>query len=193
MHHIYHTKALILGSREFGEAGKYYFLLTRELGLVYARAQGVRKLSSKLRYVLQDFSYVNVDLVRGREFWQVTSASKTNELETLVQEKVKFKIFINIARLSRRLLSGEEGNEKLFDDLVNSLKVLEVAKTKEEIQNIEILAVLRILNNLGYIGEAEKLSEVIHSPLSDELLGELKVKRKLAIGHINKALRETQL
>ncbi len=76
MHHIYHTEGIILGSKNYGETGKYYSIFTRDLGMVYASAQGVRKISSKFRYVLQDFSYVKVDLVRGRDFWRVTSASE---------------------------------------------------------------------------------------------------------------------
>ena len=56
MHHIYHTEGIILGSRNFGEAGKYYYIFTRDLGMITAGAQGVRKMSSKLRFVLQDFA-----------------------------------------------------------------------------------------------------------------------------------------
>jgi len=55
MHHIHHTEGIILESRNFGEGGKYYSIFTRDLGMVYASAQGVRKMSSKLRFILQDF------------------------------------------------------------------------------------------------------------------------------------------
>ncbi len=57
MHHIYHTEGIILGSKNYGEAGKYYSIFTRDLGMIYASAQGVRKMSSKLRFILQDFAY----------------------------------------------------------------------------------------------------------------------------------------
>ena len=77
MYHIHHTEGIILSSKNYGEAGKYYSLLTRDLGLINASAQGVRKISSKLRFVLQDFSYIKVDLVHGKDFWRLTSASKT--------------------------------------------------------------------------------------------------------------------
>ena len=80
MHHIYHTEGIILGSRNIGEAGKYYYIFTRDLGMIYASASGVRKMSSKLRYVLQDFAYLKIDLVQGKDFWRVTNPSKTNIL-----------------------------------------------------------------------------------------------------------------
>ncbi len=78
MHHIYHTEGIILSSSNFGEAGKYYNIFTRDLGMVHASAQGVRKMSSKLRYVLQDFSYIKLDLVVGKNIFRITTASKTN-------------------------------------------------------------------------------------------------------------------
>ena len=75
MHHIHHTEAFVLGSSPKGEDSKLLRLYTRELGLVYAHAQAVRKLSSKLRFTLQDFSRASVDLVRGKEIWRVTTAT----------------------------------------------------------------------------------------------------------------------
>ena len=89
MHHIHHTEGIILGSKNYGEAGKYFFIFTRELGMIYASAQGVRKITSKLRFILQDYAYVKIDLVAGRDFWRVTSASKTNKLEKLTKNRCK--------------------------------------------------------------------------------------------------------
>ena len=130
MHHIYHTEGIILGSKNYGEAGKCYYIFTRDLGMIYASAQGVRKMSSKLRFILQDFAYVKIDLVQGKDFWRVTSASKTNELEGLQRDPGTFGVFSNIANLLKRLLAGVEKNEILFADLINGLFILE--KTKAE-------------------------------------------------------------
>ena len=100
MHHIYHTEGIILGSRNYGEAGKYYSIFTRDLGMVYASAQGVRRMSSKLRFVLQDFAYLKIDLVQGKDFWRVTNASKTNLLEQLSKNSGTFEVFSNIDKSS---------------------------------------------------------------------------------------------
>ncbi len=123
MHHIYHTEGIILSSRNFGEAGKHYSIFTRDLGMITATAQGVRKMSSKLRFVLQDFSYLKIDLVAGKNIFRVTSASKTNKLENLTKNKETFEVFANIARLLKRLLAGVEPNEALFADLINGLSI----------------------------------------------------------------------
>ena len=70
MHHIYHTEGIILDSRSFGEAGKHYSIFTRDLGMITASAQGVRKMSSKLRFILQDFAYLKIDLVAGKNIFE---------------------------------------------------------------------------------------------------------------------------
>ncbi len=193
MHHIYHTEGIILGSKNYGEAGKYYFIFTRDLGMIYASAQGVRKISSKLRFILQDASYVKVDLVRGKDFWRITSASKTNKLENLSRNLISFEIFTNISRLLKRLLTGEYPNPALFLDLLNGFHFLEKSKEREEAQNIEVVIVLRILNNLGYIGGNEMLKNITKSPYEDDLIFEAGKSRTKILSEINKALHETHL
>ena len=193
MHHIYHTEGIILGSKNFGETGRYYSIFTRDLGMVHASAQGVRKMSSKLRYILQDFAYIKIDLVQGKDFWRVTSAGKTNTLENLSRNIETFKIVFNIASLLKRLLAGVEKNETLFVDLVNGLSVLENTQKKEDLQNIEVILVLRILHNLGYIGGGEVLQNLIKSPFEENLIFEVSKSRARVLYQINKALRETHL
>lgn len=193
MHHIYHTEGIILGSQSSGEAGKYYYIFTRDLGMIYASAQGIRKISSKLRFVLQDFSYVKIDFVRGRDFWRITSASKTNELESLSKRPETLEILVKISQLLKRLLAGEDANPELFADLLKGLYILEKTEIVEELRNIEMVIVLRVLDNLGYIGGNEDLKNLVKSPFEDELLFEISKNRTYILSEINKALHETHL
>lgn len=193
MHHIYHTEGIILGSRSFGEAGKYYSIFTRDLGMVFASAQGVRKISSKLRFVLQDFAYIKVDLVKGKDIWRLTSASKTNELENLSRNPEVFRVLVNISRLLKRLLAGEEPNGELFADLLTGFAVLEKSENMEEIRSIEAIIVLRMLNNLGYIGGGEAFVGLTKSPFEKDLIFEAGKARVKILQEINKALKETHL
>ncbi|MEK7569294.1 MAG: DNA repair protein RecO [Patescibacteria group bacterium] len=183
MHHIYHTEGIILGSRNFGEDGKYFYVFTRELGMVTARASGVRKISSKLRYILQDYSYVKIDLVQGRDFWRIGSAAPTGKLEDLSRNLEVFKIVSNIARLLRRLLPGEGSNEPLFLEILDGFSALEQVGSGGEMQNSEIIIVLKVLHHLGYIGES-KINELVSGVT--ERRGEI-----LAL--INQTLKETHL
>jgi len=193
MHHIYHTEGIILSSRDHGEAGKYYSIFTRDLGMITASAQGVRKMSSKLRYVLQDFSYLKIDLVAGKNIFRLTNASKTNILENICKNSNAFEVFANIARLLKRLLAGVEPNETLFLDLIHGFSILEKSQTRDDLRNIEAVIVLRILNNLGYIGENDILKNFIKSPFEADLMFEVSKSRTHILQQINKALKETHL
>ena len=201
MHHIYHTEGIILDSRNFGEAGRRYSIFTRDLGMISATAQGVRKMSSKLRFVLQNFAYLKIDLVAGRNIFRITNASKTNKLEQITKQPEKFRILANIARLLKRLLAGVEPNEALFTDFVRGLSVLEKISVQDgpasrqggDWRNIEIIIVLRILDNLGYIGGEDFLQNLIKSPFEENLILEISKSRAQALRQINKALQETHL
>lgn len=181
-----------MGSKNYGEAGKCFYIFTRDLGMIYASASGIRKMSSKLRFVLQDFAYVRIDLVQGKDFWRVTSASKTNTLEGILKNPGAYGVFSNIANLLKRLLAGVEKNEVLFTDLISGLSILEKSE-ENDLRNIEAIIVLRILNNLGYIGGDEMLQNLIKSPFEEDLVFEASKSRSQILQQINKALKETHL
>ncbi len=193
MHHIYHTEGIILDSRNMGEAEKYYSVLTRDLGMITARAQGVRKMHSKLRFVLQDFAYIKLDLVAGQNIFRITSAAKTNLLEKISKNPKTLSILANISRLLKRLLAGVEPNEALFGELLNGLDILEKTETEEDLGNIEAVIVLRIVHNLGYIGGDEMLDKFIKSPFEKDMVFEAAKNRGKILSEINKALKETHL
>ncbi|MCR4311012.1 MAG: recombination protein O N-terminal domain-containing protein [Candidatus Taylorbacteria bacterium] len=195
-HHLYHTSGFILGSSASGEANRVFRIFTREVGLVYATAQGVRYLKSKLRYGLQDYSFVDVSLVRGREVWRVTGASKReNILDSLRGNPELCGVFGRVFALLDRLLSGEEKNELLWQYLEGAMQF---ATTKEHsstaVRHFEYILVLRILSSLGYLGQSPETVSFVESPYwSDELLLDVAERVPHILGEINKSLRESQL
>src|SRR3989344_4801484 len=107
-HHIYTTEGLVLGSMPLGEANKYISIFTRDLGLIRASAQGVRSVSSKLRYGLQDFSQSTISLVRGKNVWRVTNALPYKNLfASFKNDESKFLLCTNVLSLVKKLVAGE--------------------------------------------------------------------------------------
>jgi len=150
-------------------------------------------MSSKLRFILQDFSCIKMDFVRGKDFWRITSASKTNRIENIKKKREKLIIIANISNLLKRLLVGEEPNSDLFDDLLNGLSFLEKSQSNDDLSNIEVIIVLRILDNLGYLGNNNSLNALAKSPFEENLVFEASQKRAKILSEINKALGESQL
>jgi len=194
MHQIHHTEGFVVGGVPLGEADRYLTLFTREFGMIRAQAKGIRKLSSKLRYSLQDFSFAEIDLVQGKEIWRVTNAQKVKLLEKTFLNLEIFKVVTSIFNLLKRLCQGEEKNELLFDDLVQGFSLLtELPLGEKKLRNVEFVLVLRILYRLGYLGDSRELSTFIESPFSHFLLDKAQGLRRVIVSEINKSLKETQL
>ena len=194
MHHIYHTNGFILSSTNKGEANKMLTIYTREMGLVRAMVQGIRLHKSKLRFALQDLSHSNIDLVRGKDIWRVTSAKNINTFPYARSSKASLLIIARVSKLLERLCDGEESNEKIFDDLVQSLYLLDNTNVESSSREaLELHLVLRIMDTLGYIGESDMLREYLDGSIDFDRTEILLREKRSIISHINKALNESQL
>ncbi|MFA6554595.1 MAG: recombination protein O N-terminal domain-containing protein [Candidatus Paceibacterota bacterium] len=206
MYNIYTTPGFVVGSKPHGEAGKIIFIFTRDFGMVTATAQGIRLEKSKLRYNLQDYSFGTFSLVRGKEFWRLTSGAEqvissiekggpieSGPSNSSGQGK---QLTARIALLLRRFLHGEENHPELFDCIRNGIQFLEKVSniTEEQLKTLESVIVFRMLELLGYIGKDSVLQGKLQSnSFSIELLDELASKRVVINQHINKALKESHL
>lgn len=192
-HHIYHTQGFILSSRNVGEANKMITIFTRELGLVRAMVQGVRLNKSKLKYILQDFSYANIDFVKGKEVWRVTSAKSINTFPLARANKDSLLLIARISSLIDRFCGAESVNQKIFDELIQSVYILDDEIENDTREALELHLVLRIMNELGYIGDSSLLMKYLGSSFDKEKTKDLLKERQSIIAHINKALMESQL
>jgi len=194
MHHIYHTQGFILSSRNVGEANKIFSIYTRELGLIRGVAQGVRLHKSKLRFALQEFSCANIDLVKGRDIWRVTSARHISSFSQIKSDHSSLVLIMRTCKLLERLSPGEIANESIFDDLIQVSYLLDDTDVRDDYREaLELYLVLRIMKNLGYIGESKILDRYLDSSFGEDKIENLLKERKSIISHINKALFESQL
>ena len=151
-YHIYTTNGIVLSSRPAREADRIYNILTREFGLIRATALGVRKEKSKLRGSLEPFILSRISLVRGKEYWRVTSVESLRSIPALPA----------IARplvLLEKLIQGEAPNPELFDAVEGSLKNTTIYHSEGDKENdgemFEVKLVSRILFHLGYLKESD--------------------------------------
>lgn len=213
MHTIYHTDAFVLDEKPFGEAGKLFALFTRELGLVYATAQGVRYEKSKLRFSLCKYAKVHVALVQGKTGWKITNAYADENLYYSINSENKFRIVARVFALLKRLIQGEETNKELFESLDASISFLKnynpivipdsgpesrkaetLKRVQGDIVDIEAVIVLRLLNHLGYIGDHKDVKFfVVDNNLDNQYIEEMNKNRQVVLKEINRAIKESQL
>ncbi len=192
-HHIYKTDALVLGSRNIGESNKLFFLFTRELGFIVATAQGVREIKSKLKYGLQDYSMSKVDFVRGKEIWRITNAIFVNGRESL-RGNEKREFLARVFLFLRRMLHGEDKNVDLYNSIAGMMEFLSSKQCDvDNIHELEMFIDLKILYYLGYVGETENFSEILHEPVSADVLEKVKKIKQAIIREINRGIEESGL
>lgn len=188
-HAVHTTHALVLGSADVQDADRLFWLLTEDLGLLFASAKSVREETSKLRYALQDLSQPRVSLVRGRGLWRLTGAEE-NGAEKL--NLAASKVFGRIAALIRRVMPTDEDNPEVFAVVSNARKAL--AWPKADIQTIERITVARVLYQLGYLSCTQEYRGIVDSlDYGEEVLERGDELGQKLIHDINAGLAESQL
>lgn len=196
MAHQYTTDALVLGTRESGEASKTLVLFTRTFGLIYGSAKSMRMGKSKLSPLLQTTSLGAVSLVRGKRSWKVVGGmERVNAFYFLSLYPERKALMVRILKLVRRLVHGEEKNEALFNVLEEFIKHITFSNPSDaELPALERLVALRILASLGYTTLAPELQScVAESTITSDVLLFVGEKKLLATKEINRALKEAQL
>lgn len=193
MNHICHTEAVVLGGYPKGEADKQISLFTRDLGLVRADARGIRNLTSKLRFALQPYKVVRIDLISTRAAYRAGSTDLLLSLES--PDMAVLGALHRIASLVRRLVPEQEKNEALYEAIIEVINFLS-KKNKEmpalNVSSLELLAVFRILYHLGYVTESGERS-IVREPITPQLLEQVTLRREALVKEVNQSLRETML
>lgn len=197
-YHLYQTEAFVLDEQAFGEANRVYYLLTPDLGLVIATAQGIRLLRSKLRFNLNKYSYGRVVLVRGKENWRVVGAEKSTDYDHIYLDPIKLKFAVKIFSLLRRFIQGETAQKLLFEDLKMSLAYLSELKLSADqlklLPGWEQVTVLRLLHFLGYIKDLPKLTPFMaFKQWSADILQTAKINQSFLVGVVNEAIEASHI
>lgn len=190
-----------MGGTPSGEASRFIFIFTRDLGLVGAHAQNTRHVSSKLRYALDAPARSTVSLVRGKSMWRLVSAVPETRFVTFFDdEPEKLALVVRIFSLLKKLLPGEEADPRLFDLIDSFFEFLKTVSCGQdgagdvEIKDAEAVLVLRILHRLGYIPDIDLARQFAHdTDWTVELVAAMSSRRKEAVSVINESLKATDL
>jgi DNA repair protein RecO len=194
MHRTYRTEAIVIETTNFGEANRFVYLLTEELGLIGAAAQGVRQLQSRMRLHTDCFMLGRFSLVRGRNMWRLTNALTTLSMGAILAERDLLPVAARITALVRRLVHGEESNPRLYITVRDALDALVSACSTLQAHAIERIAVARVLHILGYLATDRVNMALVNSLQYDTrtLVWADREARSLTVS-INQSLRESQL
>ena len=190
-HTIYNTEAFVMSTRHSGEADKTFRLFTKDFGVLTAKATSIRKLESRLRFFVQDYKYIDVSLVKGRNYWRLVSARPIHELNS--KKSLTTPSRIRSLQLIGRLAPGEEPHEHLFEELVAAYEFTSREKLGGAIiESVEALLALKILHAFGYWGEGAT-DDLVKSPFTQDAIARVAEGKSEIIREVNKSLAATQL
>lgn len=190
MYAVYVTEGIVLKNYESGEVDNFYYVYTKDYGLLGLTATGVRLQKSKLRFSLQPFSHIEVAFVKGKSALRITHAILHKKLENVSEYRLTARFFERL----KRMVNGEEKNEELYNLLLESFNRISKNElsTKEKF-GFELLYTMRLLNNLGYWAVELGDMPYLNAPIDENLALEGYTKREFFIIRIQKALEESQL
>lgn len=148
MRHKYITRAIVLSRGAARESGLMLTLLTEDLGLVRARAEGLRKSGAKLASALQTLCECDVTLVRGKDGWRLTGALLSeNRFRTLSVETRSRAA--RTASLFLRLMPPDAHEPGFFALYTSYLQELATECSLDEQDTKECMTALSLLVMLG--------------------------------------------
>ena len=189
------TQAIILKSEEIGEKDVFLSIFTREFGFIYAKAIGVRTVCSRLRFALQPMTLCFISLVHGKTGWVLTNATflKSYYFESIKQ--IQKQTLTKILHLLGRLYIGEEADQELFDFIEQELeRVLQYDSEIEQLRQLEVFIVFRMLEQLGYIENHHTIKPISNKmAYSQEIESYIQKHREYITPFINNAIRTSGL
>jgi hypothetical protein len=145
MSHSQTVEALILKTYNVGEADRYCVLLTKEKGRVAARANGVRKLTSRMGGSLTPFQPVRVELKESGAGWMITGVQPLRTAEE-ASSMTAFTLRAQGAELLLRLLQDEEEFPSIYQTTVAFFTAC-----NQDIPHVLLAYTIRLLHLLGLL------------------------------------------
>jgi len=192
-HHIYQTEGVVLSGIDAGDASRFLYIYTKHLGLIGAWGQGLRKIESKLRCNLQDFSHISLNVVRGRHMWRITDAEQLSIMNGVLESRQKLVVLKQIMSLMRKLL--DEGEDTvlyaLFTDAILFLNTNTFSR--DDLIHFELLYVFRMLHHLGYGQKTNTSNNLLFPNWNKEIIDCIGTQKIIITKLINNSLFATQI
>jgi len=122
---VYRTRAIILKSREQGEADRVITVFTPQLGKRTLLARGVRKPASRKAGYLEPFTHVALLLAKGRTWDIITQAEMVTSFRILREDLDRTAYAYYFCELLDAFTQEEDSHPELFDLLLDGFGYLQ--------------------------------------------------------------------
>jgi DNA repair protein RecO (recombination protein O) len=150
----YRTQAVVLGRKNINEADSLIYFFTREFGLLKVLGKSIRKISSKLKYGVQDFNFCEIEFVRGKKFKILTDIYSIKNFPEIEKDLKKKKLCHFICDSFVEFVKEPEKDPKLWNLLIFSLQM--VRDWDKNLFLVYQFFIWNFLKNIGFGIDFEK-------------------------------------
>ena len=161
----YQTAAVVLGSKNWGEADKMVTLFTADRGLIEAAAFGCRRPRSPLAAGMQMFSSIEVQLSEGKRLDTVRQCTLRRRYKKLTEDLEVMAYGSFVAEFLREFLPPGQAEPHMFARLLYILDSFEV-------RNPRVTALMAVIQLLEFTGMQLHFEHCVHcgAAVSDDAL-----------------------
>lgn len=151
----YQTAAVVLGSKNWGEADKMVTLFTYDRGLVEAAAFGCRRPRSPLAAGMQMFSSIEVQLSEGKRVDTVRQCTLKRHYKKLTEDLDVMAYGAFVAEFLREFLPPGQAEPQMFARLLYILESF-------ELRNPRVTALMAVIQLLEFTGMQLHFEHCVH-------------------------------
>ena len=157
-HSHYRTKGFVLSKKNSGEADQIFSLYTQDLGKIEVVGKSIRKITSKLKFGIDVFYFVEIEFIQGKRQKILTDAILLEKFLKIIQNQKALACFGQIAETVGCLSAMEKGDEETWNLLLEVVKIIsslnfENLKTENSLEVIKHYFLWNFFALLGYSPE----------------------------------------
>ena len=147
------TKGIVIKSTDFKDSDKLVTIFSAELGVIHARARGVKKDKAKLAFAVQPFAFVEFVLTERSGFYTIINATSIDQFFNVTLDFDNFIFMMACLEVCEKTAKENDLNQELFLLLLNSLKLVCYDAVPANLVFLKFM--FEALRILGYLLELE--------------------------------------
>jgi len=166
MSRSYSVEALVINTRNIGEADKIITFLSKFRGKFDASAKGVRKIASRRGPNLDLLNHIKASFYSGKKLDVITEVQTIDSFKRAKEDLEKVGYSYHITELVKEFLEENQGGQEVFDLLLITLKELDKAQNLRKIGRLLRSFEIKLLYCVGY------RPQLYHCPMCGEKIVE---------------------
>ncbi len=146
---LYHTAAVVIRRRDFGEADRIITFFTHDFGKIKCIAKGSRRFKSKFSGKLEPLTFIRI-IYFGKEnqnIYQINSCDIIRSFHKIGEDYKRLNICSYIVELIDTMFKEKDPNKELLGLLLNIFSLIEESS---DVDTVLRIFEVRLLSLLGY-------------------------------------------